>query len=469
MIPAGSRVHFVGIGGAGMSAIASVLLARGYVVSGSDLRESEVTRRLRAAGARIQIGHAPEHIEAAQVVVISRAVPEANVEVQMARTRGVLVLHRAEMLAILMEGTRSIAVVGTHGKTTTTSMIARIFEQAGRDPTVLIGGEVDDFGGNARAGRGEEVVAEVDESDGSLLKVAPQIAVVTAIDATDHLDFYGSMDQVLETFRLFLQRLPARGFAVVCTDAIAGRGLAQTMRGAGGARALTYGLEPSADYSARILEMAGSRTVFEARRGDHALGRVILAVPGAYNAQNALGALAASLELGVPFASAAAALETFRGVQRRFTVRGDVAGVLVVDDYAHNPTKVHALLQAARQCWPDSRIIAVFQPHRYSRTKTVGPQFAGAFDPADEVVITELFAADEAPVPGVDAGIIVRAVGARRRVHAIADAAEVTVWLEERVRPGDLVLTIGAGDVWKIGDALVSRLRARAAGVTGRG
>lgn len=468
MIPAGSRVHFVGIGGAGMSAIASVLIARGYAVSGSDLRESEVTRRLRAAGARIQIGHAPEHIEPDQVVVISRAVPEANVEVQMARQRGVRVLHRAEMLGHLMEGMRSIAVVGTHGKTTTTSMIARILEQAGRDPTVLIGGEVDDFGGNARAGRGEDLVAEVDESDGSLLRVAPQIAVVTNIDATDHLDFYGSIDRVMQTFRQFLAALPRRGLAVICVDTAAGRTLAADLAEAG-ARGVTFGVEPGAAYTARMLEMAGLRTVFEARRGEAVLGRVTLSIPGAYNVQNALGALAACLELGVPFVSAAAALSTFRGVQRRFTVRGEVGGVLVVDDYAHNPTKVRALLLAARRGWPGNRIIAVFQPHRYTRTQTVGPQFAGAFDSADEVIITALYAADEPPVPGVDAGIVVRAVGARRPVQYIADAAQVAARLEEHVRPGDLVLTIGAGDVGKIGEALLARLRARAAGVERRG
>jgi UDP-N-acetylmuramate--alanine ligase len=468
MIPPGSRIHFVGIGGAGMSAIASVLLARGYAVSGSDLRESEVTKRLRAAGARIQIGHAAEHIEPDQIVVISRAVPDANVEVQMAKRRGVTVLHRAEMLASLMEGTRSVAVVGTHGKTTTTSMIARILEQDGRDPTVLIGGEVDDFGGNARAGRGEIVVAEVDESDGSLLRVVPQLAVLTNIDGTDHLDFYGSMEQVLETYRRFLGRLPAGGPAIICADSAAGRTLAEDLRRSGGARAITYGLEGGADYGARVLEMAGARTLFEVLRGDDIVGRVTLAVPGAYNVQNALGALAAGLELGVAFASAAASLGTFRGVQRRFTVRGEVGGVLVVDDYAHNPTKVHALLQATRRCWPQARIIAVFQPHRYSRTQTVGPQFAGAFDPADEVIITKLYAADEAPLPGVDAGVIVRAVGAQRPVHDINDSAEVVRYLEERVRPGDLVLTIGAGDVWRIGDALVSRLRARAGEAAGR-
>jgi len=469
MIPAGARVHFIGIGGAGMSAIASVLLARGYVVSGSDLRESDITRRLRTAGAHIQIGHASEHVEPGQVVVISRAVPEENVEVQMARRRGVPVLHRAEMLAGLMEGMRSIAVVGTHGKTTTTSMIARILEQAGRDPTVLIGGEVDDFGGNARAGHGEDLVAEVDESDGSLLRVAPQVAVVTNTDATDHLDYYGSIDRVLETFRRFLQRLPAEGLAVICADTAAGRALAEGVRSAGGARTVTFGLGPGAEYGARILEMAGWRTMFEVARGGSVLGSVTLAVPGEYNVQNALGALAAGVELGVPFASASSSLGTFRGVQRRFTVRGEVGGVLVVDDYAHNPTKVRALLQAARRCWPRSRIIAVFQPHRYSRTRTVGPQFADAFDAAHEVIVTELYAADEPSVPGVDAGIIVRVVGARRPVLYIADAAQVAATLAERVGPGDLVLTIGAGDVWKIGDALLSTLRARAAGKAGHG
>jgi len=246
------------------------------------------------------------------------------------------------MLASLMDGMRSIAVVGTHGKTTTTSMLARILERAGRDPTVLIGGEVDDFGGNARDGRGQDLVAEVDESDGSLLRVAPQIAVVTSVDATDHLDFYGSVDGVLETFRQFLDRLPETGFAVICTDTAAGRFLAQGHRGKG----VTYGLEPGAACTARVLEMVGPRTVFEARRGDAVLGQVTLAVPGGYNVQNALGALAASLELGVTFDSAAASLAAFRGVQRRFTVRGEVGGVLIVDDYAHNPTKVRALLQA---------------------------------------------------------------------------------------------------------------------------
>jgi UDP-N-acetylmuramate--alanine ligase len=463
MIPAGTRVHFVGVGGAGMSAIASVLLARGYPVSGSDLRESDITRRLRGAGARIEIGHAAEHVQAGQVVVISRAVPADNIEVMTARRRGVPVLHRAEVLAGLMEDTRGIAVVGTHGKTTTTSMIARILERAGRDPTVLIGGEVDDFGGNARAGGGRDLVAEVDESDGSLLRTTPQIAVVTSVDATDHLDFYGSANDLTDTFRRFLDALPPDGLAVLCVDTPVGRWLAGGGRGA----KVTYGLDAGAAYTARIQEMVGRRSVFEVRRAEDALGQVKLAIPGAYNVQNALGALAVTLELGVPFAGAVEALREFRGVLRRFTVRGEIGGILVVDDYAHNPTKVKALLQGARDCWPRARIIAVFQPHRYSRTLTVGGQFAEAFDPADEVIITELYAADEPAIPGVDSGIIVRAVAARRSVQFIAEAGEVVDALERRVRPGDLVLTIGAGDVWKIGDALVSRLRAGRAGMPG--
>jgi UDP-N-acetylmuramate--alanine ligase len=462
VIPHGSRVHFVGIGGTGMSAIATVLMARGFAVSGSDLRESDAIRRLRALGASIHIGHAPEHVTAGQVVVISRAVPGENIEVQAALRKGLPIMHRAEMLAVLMEGKRAIAVVGTHGKTTTTSMTAIILDAAGRDPTMLIGGEVDDFGGNARAGRGGDLVAEVDESDGSLLWITPQVAVVTSLDATDHLDFYGTEERLVGTFRTFLERMPSGGVAVICVDAVAGRTLASS----GHPRMVTYGLGADGlgaddSYSARILEMAGRRTLFEARRGSTALGRITLGVPGPYNVQNALGALAVSMELGVPFDVAAQALASFHGVQRRFTVRGDVGGIMVVDDYAHNPTKVAALLEGARRCWPQARIIAIFQPHRYSRTRTVGAQFGHAFDAADEVVVTSIYAADEEPLPGVDAGMIVRAIGDRRPVRFIADPASVPEELESTLRPGDLVLTIGAGDIWKVADDLTARLQRR--------
>ena len=338
-------------------------------------------------------------------------------------------------------------------------MTAILLDAAGRDPTVLIGGEVEDFGGNARAGAGPEVVAEVDESDGSLLWIAPRIAVLTSVDATDHLDFYGSEARLMDTFRMFLDGLPQDGFAVICADAPLGRTLAQAAR----PRVVTYGLEPGATYTARILEMAGRRTVFEARRAGLLLGTVSLAVPGRYNVQNALGAIAVGTELDIPFPVCAAALAAFRGVQRRFTVRGDVSGVLVVDDYAHNPTKVAALLEGARECWPQARIIAVFQPHRYTRTRTVGEQFGTVFGPADEVIVTDIYGADEPPIPGVDAGIVTRAIGGRRPVRFIADAGAVAAILEEDVRAGDLVLTIGAGDIWKVADELVVRLRRRAA------
>jgi UDP-N-acetylmuramate--alanine ligase len=453
----GTRVHFVGIGGAGMSAIARVLLVRGAAVSGSDLRESETTRRLRAEGAAVEIGHAAAHVEGAQLVVVSRAVPEGNVEVRAAAARGLPVVHRARMLAELLNERHAIAVVGTHGKTTTTAMIGAVLARAGRDPTVLVGGDVASFGGTARVGAGPDVVAEVDESDGSLVWVAPRVAVLTPLDATDHLDFYGCEDRLMETFGRFLSAVPASGFAAVCTDAPAGRALARN----GGGRIVTYGLGEDAAYRGTVLDAAGRRTVVDVRGPAGPLGPIALRIPGAYNAQNAIAAVAVAAELGVPHGVAAAALAEFEGVARRFSVRGDVDGVLVVDDYAHNPTKVAAVLAAARRGWPEGRIVAVFQPHRYTRTQTVGAQFARVFDAADDLIITDIYAADEAPIPGVDAGIIVRAVSARRPVRFVPELADVTALLAAEARRGDLILTLGAGDVWRVADDLVARLRAR--------
>jgi len=458
----GARAHFVGIGGAGMSAIARVLLARGCAVSGSDLRESETTRRLCEAGAVVHIGHAASNVEDAQLVIVSRAVPDENVEVRAAVARGVPIVHRARMLADLMRGRHAIAIVGTHGKTTTTAMLGAILARAGRDPTVLVGGDVASLGGTARVGNGPDIVAEVDESDGSLVWIAPYIAVVTPLDVTDHLDFYGSEARLMDTFRQFLGAVPASGFAAVCTDAPAGRALARDA----GSRIVTYGLDGEPAYGGRVLEAAGRRTVVEARRGDAVIGRIELAIPGAYNAQNAIGALAVAAELGVPQDVIAGALASFEGVARRFSVRGEVDGILVVDDYAHNPTKVAALLVAARRGWPAARIVAVFQPHRFTRTQTVGHQFARAFDPADDVIVTELYAADEPPIPGVDAGIIVRAVSAHRPVRFVPELTDAAAVVAAEARPGDLILTIGAGDVWKVADDVTARLLGRRASMT---
>jgi UDP-N-acetylmuramate--alanine ligase len=454
----GSHVHFVGIGGAGMSAIAQVLLARGWRVSGSDLRESETTGRLRAAGATVHIGHAAANAEGAAVLVVSRAVPDDNVEVQAASARGVPVVHRARMLAAVMEGRRVIAVVGTHGKTTTTAMLGAILTAAGRDPTVLVGGDVPSLGGTARVGAGPDVVAEVDESDGSLVWVKPEVAVLTPLDATDHVDFYGSEARLIDTFRRFLGGVPPSGFAAVCTDAEGGRLLAQ----GAAPQTVTYGLDAGAVYRGRVLEAAGRRTLVEARRGGTVIARIELGIPGAYNAQNALAAFAAATELGVAPEVSTAALASFEGVARRFSVRGEFDGIIVVDDYAHNPTKVAALLQAARRGWPSARLVAVFQPHRFTRTQTLGLQFARVFDAADVVIITELYAADEPPIPGVDAGIIVRAVSAHRPVRYVPRLEDAAALLAAEARPGDLILTIGAGDVGKVADDVVARLRGAA-------
>jgi UDP-N-acetylmuramate--alanine ligase len=450
-------VHFVGIGGAGMSAIARVLLARGWTVSGSDLRETETTARLRAAGARVHIGHEASHIDGAGVLVVSRAVPDDNVEVRAAAALGLPVVHRARMLAALMEGRHVIGVVGTHGKTTTTAMVGAILTQAGRDPTVLVGGDVPSLGGTARIGAGGDVVAEVDESDGSLLWITPDVAVLTPLDTTDHVDYYGSEARLLDTFRRFLGGVPASGFAAVCTDAAGGRMLAQ----GAAPRTVTYGLEEGAMYQGRVLEAAGRRTVVEARRDGAVLATIELSIPGAYNAQNALAAVAVATELGIAPGVIASALASFEGVARRFSVRGDVGGILVVVDYAHNPTKVAALLQAARRGWPRARLVAVFQPHRFTRTQTLGAQFARAFDAADEVIVTELYAADEPPIAGVDAGIIVRAVSAYRPVRFVPRLEDAAALLAAEARAGDLILTIGAGDVWQVADDLVARLRSR--------
>lgn len=457
MIASHARVHFIGIGGTGMSAIARVLMARGHAVSGSDLRESAATRRLRSQGAVVQIGHDPRHIEGADVVVVSRAVPDHNEELAAARARGLPVRHRAEVLAQILAGGYAIAVVGTHGKTTTAAMTTHVLAAGGFDPTALIGADVEELDGNVRLGQGRYVVAEVDESDGSLLHVHPSVAVVTSLDMTDHRDHYGTVERLMNTFAQFLKTVSSEGFAVLCTDHHHVRELAARLTG----RSVTYGVTAPARYTATIGEMYGPRTQGIFRRGATVLGPVTLHVPGRYNVANALAATAVALELGMPFAAIAEALESFGGVSRRFSVRGDVGGVMVVDDYAHNPVKVAAVLRAVRESWPDRRVIAVFQPHRYSRTQTTHRGFAAAFDDCDELVITGLYAADEVPIPGISAALIVDAVRAHRPVAFIQDAQRVVDHLMPSLRPGDIVLTLGAGDIGTVADELVAALRRR--------
>jgi UDP-N-acetylmuramate--alanine ligase len=452
-------MHFMGIGGVGMSAIAEVLLHRGYRISGCDLRESVVLTRLRALGAQVWIGHSAEHLAQADVLVYSRAIAGQNEEVRAAQARGVPLRHRAEILSEIMREGRGIAVVGTHGKTTTTAMLTRILICAGLDPTALIGADVPELGANARAGAGPWVVAEVDESDGSLLRTTPWAALLTSLDVTDHRDFYASSDQLAGTFEQFLQSVDEGGFIVACADHAAVRALAAGL----GRPVITYGFDETAVVRASMRTILGHTTragiLIEGREA----GELALQVPGRHNVANATGAIAAALQIGVPLETAVEALATFRGASRRFEVRGEADGVLVVDDYAHNPVKVAAVLRAAREGWPQHRVIALFQPHRFSRTKTTHAEFAHAFDAADDVVITEIYAADEYPQPGVTAQLIVDAVAGHRPVHYRPSVDAALDLVGEIATPGAIVLTLGAGDIGHAGDALLQRLAARAA------
>lgn len=452
-LPPGASIHFVGIGGAGMSAIARLLLAWGYRVSGSDIRASEVTRRLEALGARISIGHSPENVGEADLVVVSRAIPAGNPEVLSASSRGIPILHRAEVLARILQGGFSIAVTGTHGKTTTAAMVTAVAIASGRDPTALIGGEVPAFGGNARVGSLETIIAEVDESDGSFLYVTPSVAVITSLEATDHLDTYGDLQTLQDAFRRFLSTVGPSGLVVGCADSPAVRELLGEIK----ARTVSYALHAPATYTAASVVLSGRSARFLAVREGRSLGEVILQVPGRHNVVNALAALATSLELGSSFHQAREGLASFSGVRRRFEIQ-ECGEILVVDDYAHNPTKVKAALRTAREGWPGRRIIAVFQPHRYSRTRTTFAQFGPVFGDADEVIITEIYPADEPPLPGVSARLIVDAVQAYRPVRYCPSLAEATEEVLRLLRPGDLILTMGAGDVWKVAREVANRL-----------
>ena len=454
------RVHFVGIGGIGMSGIAEVLLTLGYTVSGSDLVAGDTTRRLATMGAAIHIGphDAAQVTEDIDVLVISSAVTFANPEVVRARELKIPVIPRAEMLAELMRMKYGIAVAGTHGKTTTTSLVAAVLREAGRDPTVVVGGKLRTLGTNARLGQGEFLVAEADESDGTFLLLSPIVAVVTNIDR-EHLDYYGDMDRVREAYLQFIHRVPFYGLAVLCLDNVTVRALLPHVR----KRFVTYGTSPDADWQARELRVEGLETVFEAWRGDQRLGAVRLRMPGRHHALNALAALAVAEDLEIPFRIAAHALEEFGGIHRRFEVKGEEAGVLVVDDYGHHPEEIRATLRAAREGF-GRRLVVAFQPHRYTRTRDLFAEFLEAFDDADVVVLTDVYPAGEERIDGVSGEAVFQALKRRGHldVHWIPARGELAAGLLGVVRPGDLVLTLGAGDVHKTGDELLGLIRAGA-------
>ncbi len=458
------NVHFVGIGGIGMSGIAEVLLNLGYKVSGSDLHESESTLRLENLGAVVKIGHSRQNLGDADVVVVSSAVGKRNPEVREALRRGVPVIQRAEMLAELMRMKYAIAVAGSHGKTTTTSILASIMAEAGLDPTMVIGGRLNSLGSNARMGQGELLVAEADESDGSFLKLIPTYAVITNIDP-EHMEHYGTEEKLQDAFVEFANKVPFYGLVVLCAD----HPVIRKIMGRIGKRMITYGLDPQAQYRAENMRFERDCVCFDAFRQTENLGPVKLRMIGEHNALNALACIAVADELQIPFEIVQKALSEFAGIQRRFTIRGEESGIIVVDDYGHHPVEIRATLWAARKAY-EHRLVVVFQPHRYTRTRDLERDFYSAFDRADVLVVMDIYAAGEDPIEGVDAGNLYRGIRSHgpQQTHYISDAGHVVDWLEENTRPDDLVITMGAGDVWKVGEELLERLRRSNSGNSGR-
>jgi UDP-N-acetylmuramate--alanine ligase len=448
------RIHFVGIGGTGMCGIAEVLANQGYEVSGSDLSEGDSTRRLQRLGCRVAIGHAAENVRDAQVVVVSTAVSPANPEVAAARERGIPVIPRAEMLGELMRMKFGIAVAGAHGKTTTTWLVSLVVDKGGLDPTMVVGGRLHAFDSNARLGQGGYLVAEADESDGSFLHLSPTIAVITNLDR-EHLDHYGSMEKVRDAFVHFGNSVPFYGATVVCMDDPGARALIPDLH----RRVITYGFAEEAEVRATSRRMEGNRNVFTVLERGRSHGTVSLGVPGIHNVRNALAAIATGLELGIPFDKIRDGLAEFSGIARRMEIRSDAEEILVMDDYAHHPSEIEATLQAIGEGYPGRRRVVIFQPHRYTRTKDLGPQFGPALAKAERVVVLPVYAAGEKPIPGVSSSIILEsAKSAGSAAVTLADSWEEAVDLIlPEVRAGDLVVTLGAGDVWKGGDLLAAR------------
>ncbi len=453
------HIHFVGIGGVGMSGIAEVLHNLGYGVSGSDSRESDTTRHLSALGIRVAVGHAAQNVQGADVVVRSSAVGQDNVELTTARQGLIPVIQRAEMLAELMRMKYGVAVAGTHGKTTTTSMVATVLARGGLDPTMVIGGRLNALGSNAKLGRGDFLVAEADESDGSFLKLTPTIAVVTTIDA-EHLDYYRDLTHIRDTFVEFINKVPFYGLAVLCLDQENIQEILPRVE----KRFVTYGLRTQADFLARDIGLSGMTSEFEVVWKQQPLGRLRLRVPGLHNIYNALAAVAVGLDLEVNFATIRDALGEFSGVDRRFQVRGEVGGITVVDDYAHHPVEIQATLNAAKDGF-GRNVIAVFQPHRYTRTRALLREFVRAFYQADCLFVTEIYPAGEPPIPGVSGQQVAEGVAGHghKNVSYVPRKEDLAEAVLAIARPGDLVITLGAGDIWKTGDEIVRRLRAGSA------
>ncbi len=457
------RIHLIGIGGSGMCGIAEVLLNMGYEVSGSDLKASETTDRLVGLGGRIFIGHAANNVEDAQVVVYSTAVKQDNAELRAAIEAGIPAIGRADMLAELMRMKYGIAVGGSHGKTTTTSLIATVLARGGLDPTIVVGGRLHAIGSNARLGHGRFLVAEADESDGSFLRLAPAMTVITNIDR-EHLDHYGDLSEVRQAFIYFANRVPFYGVSVLCVDDPLTRDILPEVT----KRTLTYGFTEDADLFATDVRVDPRGSTFRVHTAAGELGEVRLQLHGRHNVLNALAALAVGREIEIGFGHMAEALEGFAGVGRRFELKGEVAGVAVIDDYAHHPTEIRATLSAARAA--GGRVLVIFQPHRYTRTAALAREFGEAFGDADRVWVLDVYAAGETPLPGVTGRSVVESAEAAGAHHVrfTADPADAVRGAVEAARPGDRVMVLGAGDVWKLAAEVLEGLRRQDA-VAGKG
>jgi UDP-N-acetylmuramate--alanine ligase len=452
------HVHFIGVGGIGMSGLAEILRTLEFDVSGSDLREGENTRNLQRLGVRIDVGHRAQNVHGADVVVYTSAVSAENPELLEARQLGIPAIPRAEMLAELMRVKYGIAIAGSHGKTTTTSLVATILRASGFDPTVVVGGRMAALGSNARLGAGDLLVAEADESDGSFLRLTPTIAVVTNIDP-EHLDFYKTHENIKDAFIQFLEKVPFYGLSVLCLDHPHVQDLLPRVQ----RRHVTYGLSSQASYSARNIKFRGLSTSFVAYRRGEPLGEFTVRMPGQHNVLNTLAAIAVADELEVPLDVMKEALQTFHGVARRFSIVDEAEGVTLVDDYGHHPAEIEATLSAARNAY-DKRILVAFQPHRYTRTESLWDDFTRSFNKADVVLVCDIYAAGEKPIPGINSERLAKAIAEHGHgaVRYVRDRAELAADLARMARPGDVVIALGAGDVNKVLAPVGADIRARA-------
>lgn len=448
------HIHLIGIGGISMSGIAKLLIKNGYIVSGSDLKDSHLIKELQQEGARVHIGHSAKYVQGADLVVISNAIPDENPELEYARENNIPVLKRAQMIAKFMEEKKGIAISGTHGKTTTTSMVSTILKYANLNPTILVGGELNTIGGNSYLGNGDYLVTEADESDGSLLYFNPHIAIVTNIEL-DHHDYYDTREKLMSTFKKFISKPPQDGKVIICAE---DRDIMSLVED-DDPRLFTYGIK-NGILRATNIKLLPFGSYYTLIYNNRELGEINLNIPGKHNVLNSLAAVAVGMFIGLSFTVIKDALESFTGVQRRFEKKGFVNNILIVDDYAHHPTEIKATLRAARNTGYN-RVIAVFQPHRYTRTKFLLQEFSESFDLVDHLIITDIYGAGEKPLPGVNAKELAELIvkNKNKKVDYIADLQDVVYYLEQVVRPKDIVLTIGAGDVYKVGEVLIERMK----------